>query len=172
MDSPSFPQIVKHGGTLVPRYDPAIVTHIVTDAGVRHTLQVLSLKSLSDIPDDIPTVTWEWVVSGYKRASKRKISSDKGDRGESEAEGDCGDEDDLFDFEFMHAAFSERMDAGCSWKNIRRGKRGGKAPDNPTLGAESAHDDSGDISHISYVPACEESCVQCLPSFQHFFPGE
>ncbi|KAF8548405.1 hypothetical protein OG21DRAFT_1423134 [Imleria badia] len=130
--------IVKHGGTLVPRYDPAIVTHIVTDAGVRPTLQALSLKSLSGIPNNIPTVTWEWVVSGYRRASKRKskILSDK-------------DENDSFDFEFMHAAFSERIDAGCNWKNIRRGKQGGNAAHDLAFGADSARDDSGDISHIS-----------------------
>ncbi|KAG6374231.1 hypothetical protein JVT61DRAFT_4890 [Boletus reticuloceps] len=144
--------IVKHGGTLVPKYDPAIVTHIVTDAAVRHTLKALSLKSLSDIPENIPTVTWDWVVSGYGRASKRKskLPADKDAKGEeNEGEGDHGDENDLFDFEFMHAAFPERIDAGPSWKNNRWVKQAGKAARGAAAGAESAQDDSGDISHIS-----------------------
>jgi hypothetical protein len=170
MYSASFPQIVKHGGTLIPRYDPAIVTHIVTDAGVRHTLRALSLKSLSDIPDNIPTVTWDWVVSGYGRTSKQKpeLSLDRSDKGKGVAEGDHGDDDDAFDFEFMHAAFSERIDAGCRWKNIRRGKQGGKAAHD--RGRDSAHDHSGDISHISYVPACEKSGVRRLPFITVLFP--
>ncbi|KAI9459348.1 hypothetical protein HD554DRAFT_2206999 [Boletus coccyginus] len=145
--------IVKHGGTLVPKYDPATVTHIVTDAGVRNTLKALSLKSLSDIPDTIPTVTWDWVISGYGRASKQKskLLSGGADKRKSEAEDDSGDENDPFDFEFMHAAFPERIDAGCRWKSIRRSKQGGKPAHDPALQPDSAHDhSSGDISHISY----------------------
>ncbi|KAG8215109.1 hypothetical protein J3R82DRAFT_8560 [Butyriboletus roseoflavus] len=130
--------IVKHGGTLVPRYDPATVTHVVTDTGVRPTLRALSLKSLSDIPDDIPTVTWGWVVSGYKRARNRQSKI-------SLKDGDSGDEN-ILDFEFMHAAFSERIDAGRSWKNVRRGKQ---AVRDIALRADSADDRSGDISQIS-----------------------
>lgn len=153
---------MKHGGTLIPKYDPTIVTHIVTDAGVRHTLKALSLKSLSEIPDNIPTVTWDWVVSGYGRSNKRKskLLLEKGDKGKRKAEDDRGDEDDdddTFDFEFMHAAFPERMDAGWSWKNIRKGKQTGRmARDRDlALGADNALDDSGDISHISCVSSCE-----------------
>ena len=165
---------MKHGGTLIPRYDPAIVTHIVTDAGVRHTLRALSLKSLSDIPDNIPTVTWDWVVSGYGRTSKQKpkLLLGKSDKGKGVAEGDRGDDSDSFDFEFMHAAFSERIDAGGRWKKIRRGKQGGDAAHDLALGPDAPHDQSGDISHISYVPACEESGVRRLPLLQYFFPGE
>lgn len=140
---------------MIPRYDPAIVTHIVTDAGVRHTLQALSLKSLSDIPDDIPTVTWDWVVSGYGRARKRKSKL-------SSEDGDSGDESDLLDFEFMHAAFSERIDAGCNRKNIRGSKQGGEAHD-LALRADGSNDHSGDLSHISYVLVCEDSGVPRLP---------
>lgn len=135
---------------MIPKYDPAIVTHIVTDAGIRHTLQALSLKSLSDIPDDIPTVTWGWVVSGYARARKRKSKL-------SSEDGDSGDENALLNFEFMHAAFSERIDAGCNRKNVRGGKRGGEAAHDPT-----SNDHSGDLSHISYVPECEDSGVPRL----------
>lgn len=119
----------------------------MTAAGVRHTLQALRLKSLSDIPDDIPTVTWDWVVSGYGRARKRKFSEDS----------ESADEKDSLDFEFMHAAFSERIDAGCSWKNTRQGKQCGEAAHDPALRADSTDDHSGDMSHISYVLACEEA---------------
>lgn len=139
---------MKHGGTLVPKYDPATVTHIVTDAGVRPTLRALSLKSLSDIPDDIPTVKWDWVVSGYGRARKRQSKSPAEDS-------DSGDENTLLDFEFMHAAFVKRIDAGRDCKNSRRRKQGGEVVHDQALTADSADDRSGDISHISYVPACE-----------------
>lgn len=149
------------------------MTHIVTDAGVRNTLKALSLKSLSDIPDTIPTVTWDWVVSGYGRANKRKskLLSGRADKRKSDAEDDSGDENDLFDFEFMHAAFPERIDAGCSWKSIRRSKQGGK-PD-PALQPDSAHDhSSGDISHISYVPnhALRRAISSALTSITVLFP--
>ncbi|KAF8841652.1 hypothetical protein BDN67DRAFT_900977 [Paxillus ammoniavirescens] len=112
--------IVKHGGTLVPKYDPAIVTHIVTDTTARPTLRALSLKSLSEIPNHIPTVTWNWVISGYGRANRGKgrTIENVNDTGKAKAT-DTNDEDDdesgALDFEFLHAAFAERIDAGRSW---------------------------------------------------------
>ena len=165
-------QIVKHGGTLVPKYDPATVTHIVTDAGIRHTLQALLLKSLSDIPDSIPTVTWNWVVSGYGRATKRKLklSLDGDDRNGSEEDRGDGNESDPLDFEFMHAAFSERIDAGRKWKKIPRGKQALKTACGPALGADDTNDDNGDISHISYV-YMQGLRNRHLPQLQHLFPG-
>ncbi|KIJ18088.1 hypothetical protein PAXINDRAFT_71726 [Paxillus involutus ATCC 200175] len=117
--------IVKHGGTLVPKYDPAIVTHIVTDTTARPTLRALSLKLLSEIPNHIPTVTWNWVISGYGRANKGKgrTAENVNDKGKAKAtdrdmndEGD--DESGALDFEFLHAAFAERIDAGRSWQRI------------------------------------------------------
>ncbi|KAF8812588.1 hypothetical protein BYT27DRAFT_7086875 [Phlegmacium glaucopus] len=54
-------QVVKYGGNLMPEYDPGVTTHIVTDALTRPTLRALGLKTLKDIPDHIPTVTWNWV---------------------------------------------------------------------------------------------------------------
>ena len=165
---------MKHGGTLVPKFDPTIVTHIVTDAGVRHTLQALSLKSLSDIPDHIPTVTWDWVVSGHGQARMQKsnLSMDGDNRKKSEADGDDGNANDSLDFEFMHAAFSERIDAGCNWKNVSKSKQGWKVACDPVPRADDANDDSGDISHISYVPACNDPAIRRLPQLQYFFPGE
>ncbi|KAG9308110.1 hypothetical protein JVU11DRAFT_12542 [Chiua virens] len=138
--------IVKHGGTLVPKYDPTVVTHIVTDAGVHHTLKALSLRSLSDIPDNIPTVTWDWVVSGYRRARKRVSDLPL-------------DSSEQLDFEFMHGAFPERIDAGCDWENARRGERHGKADDELTRKS----DNSSYISHISNFSQGSEERERNVP---------
>ncbi|GLB44450.1 putative DNA polymerase beta palm [Lyophyllum shimeji] len=59
--------IVKYGGALAPRYDASVVTHIVTDAPKRPTLRALGLKSLEEIPDHIPTVQWNWIVTAIGR---------------------------------------------------------------------------------------------------------
>ncbi|KAG0706233.1 hypothetical protein DFH29DRAFT_798644 [Suillus ampliporus] len=137
--------IVKHGGTLVPSYDPAIVTHIVTDATTRPTLKALGLKSLKEIPGHIPTVTWSWVISGYGRSGYNKGKRDKEantTKGKAKA---TDDDESLLDFEFLHAAFPERIDAGRSWQKRGHGKQvqtGGQV--NP-----SANNLTGDFSRIS-----------------------
>lgn len=69
-DSTPFEQIVKHGGTLIPTYDPTTVTHIVTDAPRPATLRALGYKRLSEIPDHIPTVKWDWVLSAIGRVGR------------------------------------------------------------------------------------------------------
>ncbi|KAF8260079.1 hypothetical protein EI94DRAFT_1460835, partial [Lactarius quietus] len=56
--------IHKHGGTVLPTFDPATATHIVTETSQQMTLRALGLKTLSDIPHAIPTVKWGWVISG------------------------------------------------------------------------------------------------------------
>lgn len=66
----TFGQIVKHGGNLLPTYDPTIVTHIVTDAPRPATLRVLGYKRLSEIPDHIPTVDWSWILSAIGRVGR------------------------------------------------------------------------------------------------------
>ena len=88
-------QIVKYGGNLLPEYDPKVTTHIVTDALMRPTLRALGLKALKDIPDHIPTVRWNWVLTviGRDTLTKEEIDAKLRDV-------------------WMHAAFSERMDAG------------------------------------------------------------
>ncbi|KAJ2989632.1 hypothetical protein NUW54_g8721 [Trametes sanguinea] len=70
--------ITRHGGTLVPKYDPAEITHIVTDADERVFLRAIGLKKLSDIPQHIPTVKWSWVVSGFDRAPVRRSAEGNG----------------------------------------------------------------------------------------------
>ncbi|KAI6113449.1 hypothetical protein EDD16DRAFT_1484052 [Pisolithus croceorrhizus] len=130
--------IIKHGGTLVPKYDPAIITHIVTDTGPRITLRALSLKSLSEIPDHIPTVTWSWILSGYGRATN-------GNRKTNDYE-----EEQFLGFEFMHAAFPERIDAGREWnkrtgrKDKQRQRQGARFPD-----VGPSNDINDELSRIS-----------------------
>ncbi|KAF8154295.1 hypothetical protein B0H34DRAFT_721306 [Crassisporium funariophilum] len=88
--------IVKFGGNLMPEYDPKITSHIVTDAHERPTLRALGIKSLKEIPDHIPTVKWEWLLSVIGREtflSKEEMDLRLGDV-------------------WLHAAFRERMDAG------------------------------------------------------------
>ncbi|KAI9454645.1 hypothetical protein BJY52DRAFT_712129 [Lactarius psammicola] len=87
--------IHKHGGTVLPTFDPAMATHVVTETSQNMTLRALGLKSLSEIPLEIPTVKWSWVISGMP------ISGEKDKR--------------QMDYEFMHAAFPSRMDAGRSF---------------------------------------------------------
>lgn len=79
----------------MPEYDPKVTTHIVTDALMRPTLRALGLKALKDIPDHIPTVKWSWVLTviGRNTLTKEEIDAKLRDV-------------------WMHAAFSERMDAG------------------------------------------------------------
>ncbi|KNZ71918.1 DNA polymerase lambda [Termitomyces sp. J132] len=104
--------IVRHGGNLLPRYDASIATHIVTDAKVPATLRALGLKDLSEIPDHIPTVTWDWVLTGFSSMNKNaKMPMD--------------------DPVFWHAAFAQRIDAGM--KVQPRASEKGKARTSDTI---------------------------------------
>ena len=96
-------QIHKHGGTVLPKFDPATATHIVTEANEKNTLRALGLKTLSEIPLEIPTVYWSWVISG------KPIPGEK-------------DKQNM-DYEFMHAAFPSRVDAGRSFASKGKGKQ-------------------------------------------------
>ncbi|KAK2460439.1 hypothetical protein APHAL10511_007604 [Amanita phalloides] len=86
--------ILRYGGYLVPKFDPALVTHIVTDAQIHPTLRALGLKTLDNIPDRIPTVKWSWIASGIGKSR------------------DTLDGDVTLDKIWLHAAFSKRFDAG------------------------------------------------------------
>lgn len=139
--------IIKHGGTLVPSYDPTTVTHIVTDATTRPTLKALGLKSLKEIPENIPTVTWSWVISGYGRLGHNKLKGKRDEEADdTKGKANATDDDEtLLDFEFLHAAFPQRIDAGRSWHKRGQGKlvqaKGQVSTPTSDLG--------GDFSHIS-----------------------
>ncbi|CDO76332.1 hypothetical protein BN946_scf184795.g3 [Trametes cinnabarina] len=122
--------ITRQGGTLVPKYDPAEITHIVTDADERVFLRAIGVKELSDIPQHIPTVKWSWVVSGFDRAPVRRTIevNGKGTAPEKaigrESTENVWDDDQYeypMDYEFQHAAFKERIDAGRTpWGEVAK----------------------------------------------------
>ncbi|KAF8498194.1 hypothetical protein F5888DRAFT_229651 [Russula emetica] len=95
--------IHKHGGTVLPKFDPASATHIVTEANEKNTLRALGLKTLSEIPLEIPTVYWSWVISG------KPIPGEK--------------DKQQMDYEFLHAAFPSRVDAGRPLAGKGKGKQ-------------------------------------------------
>lgn len=86
-----------------PTFDPATATHVVSETSQQMTLRALGLKTLAEIPQAIPTVKWAWVISGAAVPGER-------DRRE-------------MDYEFMHAAFPSRMDAGRSFTDKGNGKQ-------------------------------------------------
>ena len=83
----------------MPEFDPQVATHIITDTSALPTLRALGVKNLKDIPDHIPTVRWSWILSvlGKQGLSQVEIENKLGDT-------------------WLHAAFSERMDAGYQQK--------------------------------------------------------
>ncbi|KAI0819428.1 hypothetical protein BC628DRAFT_1402467 [Trametes gibbosa] len=129
--------IIRHGGILVPKYEPSEITHIVTDADERVFLRAVGLKELSDIPQHIPTVRWSWVVSGFDRVPIRRLAdaSDKGktpkkpnstgqDPGKDVSETATGDVEYSMAHEFEHASFKARIDAGRTpWGEAARLKK-------------------------------------------------
>lgn len=63
----SCPQLARHGATIIPKYDPTKVTHIVTNAYKRLFLEKVGLKSVDEVPSTIPILRWEWVISGRRK---------------------------------------------------------------------------------------------------------
>lgn len=100
------------------------MTHIVTDTTKALTLAALGLRSFSEIPNHIPTVTWSWITSGNNGC---------------------------LDYEFMHAAFPSRINADPN-KLLARGRNmpKGKALVAPH-GVSRAND--GEFSRIECVVA-------------------
>ena len=130
----STPQIVKLGGTLVPEFDPAVVTHIVTDAGAGPTARALGLRSLSDIPQEIPTLTWKWV--NFRTTEKDASGNLVHNTGP----------------EFLFAAFQERVGAGRGW--ARKASVGGAGIEHATKEGKgndlAPREEAGEqVSHIS-----------------------
>ncbi|OCH87702.1 hypothetical protein OBBRIDRAFT_837179 [Obba rivulosa] len=171
--------IIKHGGTLIPSYDPTQITHIVTDAAKRPFLRTLGLRSLNEIPEDIPVVKWSWIVSGLGRAGRARCAQKKeqnpvevpwveGEDSIQDAQQEDGES--WMDYEFMHASFSERIAPGPRPRpktNIRHQEIGALAssrglnhrheggPSN-RQGSDDDCEDSGELSRISDFTQVEE----------------
>ncbi|KAL0952633.1 hypothetical protein HGRIS_006880 [Hohenbuehelia grisea] len=134
--------ILRHGGTLLPVYDPAITTHIVTDGAEAVTLRNLGLKSLKDIPEHIPAVRWGWVAAGRDR---RRRSENQG-REEYELEmDDC----------VTNAAFHIRhgLRAHQSRGKLKQGSKGKEKakPEQDTTATEDGQARHSEPSTILYV---------------------
>ncbi|KAG9217804.1 hypothetical protein CCMSSC00406_0005174 [Pleurotus cornucopiae] len=110
--------IVRHGGTLLPAYDPARLTHIVTDTVKASTLRALGVKSLREVPKRIPIVTWNWVSAGLGR--KRRANNQSRDESEIEI-------DDVFE----HAAFNSEVSFYA--ETYGRGKQPTRVPKGDTV---------------------------------------
>lgn len=110
-------------------FDPATATHVVTETSQQMTLRALGLKSLSEIPHAIPTVKWGWVISG------RPIAGEKDKR--------------QMDYEFMHAAFPSRMDAGRSFTVSGKQKMAPRDDQVVDAGAGQELDDAAYVAPFS-----------------------
>ncbi|KAK7684455.1 hypothetical protein QCA50_012402 [Cerrena zonata] len=59
-------RLARCGATLVPEYNPDIVTHIVIDDNIvslHHLLENISVKRLSKVPGHIPILKWPWATT-------------------------------------------------------------------------------------------------------------
>ncbi|KAI0743040.1 hypothetical protein C8Q80DRAFT_1221327 [Daedaleopsis nitida] len=155
--------IAKHGGELVPEYDPARITHVVTaDADAGAFLAAVGLARLADIPAKIPVVGWKWVLSGYGR--KPVMVTGEGDKFELKYK---------MDYECNHLSFNDetRLDAGTTpWGEAGRTENGfasfakqnrkqqpaaGRAPstgsvhDDADADSDNDNDNDDSASHIS-----------------------
>ncbi|KAF8522770.1 Nucleotidyltransferase [Hysterangium stoloniferum] len=75
--------IARNGGQVATKYDPEIVTHIIPGASnisQKKVLQALGLKSLSEVPAEIHTVKWDWIVSGLTVSEKGWLTGSQGDQ--------------------------------------------------------------------------------------------
>ncbi|KAH8114995.1 Nucleotidyltransferase [Phellopilus nigrolimitatus] len=127
----------KKGATVLPTYDPDVVTHIVIDKRAKgSTLKALKLNSLDEIPDYIPTVTWDWVTPGHAPV----------------------------EHEFMFSAFADRMDSDSRKASANRNGRGkGKAVAAP----QPASFAGDEFSRIEDFTATEHKvALEDAPEFQ------
>ncbi|KAF9497326.1 hypothetical protein BDN71DRAFT_1444788 [Pleurotus eryngii] len=133
--------IVRHGGTLLPAYDPARLTHIVTDTVKASTLRGLGVKSLREVPKRIPIVTWNWVSAGLGR--KRRANNQSRDESEIEI-------DDVFE----HAAFNSEVSFYA--ETYGRGKQPTRVAKDDTVidlnEIEGEHVENGSNRNSSFTP--------------------
>ncbi len=161
---------------LVPDYHPEQTTHIVVHnkTSEERLLKAVGLKRLTEIPQRIPTVTWEWVTTGFDaprvRASTLGGKGKAPDRGGPEDVNREEDEDPLvfkMGWLFEYAAFSKRIDAGeTPWGEIVSARKNQSASNGPSgikaarsMDAMPPADSIDDISSISCVLVGVGSCL-------------
>ena len=74
----AYGQIARSGGQVATHYDPEVVTHIIPGGStitLKKTLRALGLNSLFEIPSNVHTVEWDWIVSGLSVNSCLTIRS-------------------------------------------------------------------------------------------------
>lgn len=151
-------QIVRHGGTLLPAYDPARLTHIVTDTAKSLTLRGLGVKSLQEVPKHIPIVTWDWVSAGLGR--KRRANNQSRDESEVEI-------DDVFE----HAAFNSEVSFYA--ETYGRGKQPTRvAKDNAVIDlseteGECAENGSNRIAYVVLQQIGSLTTMRCIFKVVH-----
>ncbi|PBK99506.1 hypothetical protein ARMGADRAFT_919392 [Armillaria gallica] len=64
--------LVKFGANLQPHFDPKVVTEIIVSevCSLGTLLRKCGLRRISDIPDHIPTLKWEWISNRIGQAEK------------------------------------------------------------------------------------------------------
>ena len=128
---------------------------------------MIGLRKLKEIPQRIPTVTWDWILTGFTaprvRASTLSGKGKAPDRaGYEENDGAAEDDDPLvykMGWLFEYAAYSERIDAGeTPWGEFvaaRKNRSTAKVPSEVNGGratdAVPPADVVDDISNISCV---------------------
>ncbi|TFY68645.1 hypothetical protein EVJ58_g880 [Rhodofomes roseus] len=160
--------IIRYGGTVVPTYDPEVITHIVTTEkpSAPAFLRATGLRSLRDIPNHIPTVTWSWVI----RAPRRVIPEtpvEKGGESTDVADNNKGDKTEQIEDSsseptadyhlIVHAAFKDRLDAGMPPPPSNKGRSkpqqsatsAASGPSRPTPQEPKSGRDGSDTSIIS-----------------------
>jgi hypothetical protein len=86
------------------------VTVIVTDANRFTTADACGIKKITDIPMSIPTVRWEWVLTGERQVRRRPTVP--GAPPPKPARPAGNEPLAKMDYYFFKAAFSERIEAG------------------------------------------------------------
>ncbi|KAF7321117.1 DNA polymerase lambda [Mycena chlorophos] len=87
-----FGILIRNGATLVTVYDPNTVTHIIceTAMGRPTACEALGVKSLSEVPDHIFMVTWDWGVekkaTGKAKAPAKRSTPKLSDGDDSDDE--------------------------------------------------------------------------------------
>ncbi|KAG7439775.1 uncharacterized protein BT62DRAFT_912418 [Guyanagaster necrorhizus] len=125
--------LVKFGANLQPHFDPNIVTHIIVSptCSLGTLLSKCGLRRISDIPDHVPTLKWDWVsrcIGTAEKGPNRNVRLPSYDR---------------------FPAYYERFHAGLEGYTAS-GEKIGQAPSKRPMNREAVHDsESEDEAELS-----------------------